>query len=582
MFKYLLSILIIIVFSTIFITEQDIPNGLIESKSYGFLFISICLCFILLLSLSFTKTFRLQISKIDITLLLFLIWIIFNAFIINKLPSSITIEVFICSVVLALILKQSILIDSQYQLYFSIACLIVGGSQGLLGILQLYGFQESLHSSFKMTGSFHNPGPFGIYIATIFVFALGNYLYAENFVLKNTSALVCLVGILVLPSTQSRSAWIGLIGGSIYLLFIKYGLEKKRHIINKFTIAGLIVFTAIVAIALWSFKKNSALGRTLTWRISSEMVKENPVTGIGLGEFPYQYGFFQADFFRNNPSEEHLINLADKNSYAFNDLLQMIVENGLIGVVLFVLIIFFVFFIEPKIHTNYLFASRAGVITVLLASCFSYPFELIPIWWLVLFFICLISINSKDIYSGVPLIYTKVFVNLSFALLATYVITYEMKVYQAKQMWKAGDFAVQQQDYKEAEKLYQGVINKLPRERQVLLSYGKVLYMNGKIKQSVNILEKVSQTIADPFLLINLGNSYQVLKKYNLAEKAYINASNMIPNRMYPKYLLAKMYLQNQDTLRSKELARKIIRMPVKIPSQATIQMKEEMEQLLR
>lgn len=582
MIKYISAFLVLILFGTVFVIEKDIPNGIIESKNYGYLFLGIPIgvCFIAVITL--TKAFKISFSRIDIILALWLMWTIINLVIINKLSTSVVLDVLICSIVFALILKQFIFIGFQYKLYFSIACLVIGGGQALLGLLQLYGYQESLHTGYKMTGSFHNPGPFGVYIAGIFIFALGHYLGSNNAVLKNISGIVCLICILALPSTQSRSAWIGACGGAIYLFVIKFGVEQTRKFFaKKYFIFVLFLTITIISFLLWNFKAGSALGRMLTWRVSIEMVKEKPITGWGLGEFSNQYGFFQAKFFKNNPNNEQLIALADKNEYAFNDPLQLLIENGLIGLVLFFILIFFVLCSKSQNVSTYLIAARAGVITILLAGLFSYPFEMISIWWLFLFFIAFVSVEIDNLFIKTFLFFPKIFVGVVFSLLSFLAINHEISVYKAKQTWQQANEAFQQQLFDAAKKHYREVNQKLPGERKVLLGLGKVLYMTGKIEESAEVLEKASQTIADPFLFTNLGDSYQTLKKFDQAEKAYQNAADMIPNRIYPKYLLAKMFLQKQDTLMAQKTAQEILKMRIKVNSQATLQIKEEMKKIL-
>ena len=96
------------------------------------------------------------------------------------------------------------------------------------------------------------------------------------------------------------------------------------------------------------------------------------------------------------------------------------------------------------------------------------------------------------------------------------------------------------------------------------------------------ILEKASKSIAEQSLFVDLGRGYLSLKKYDLAEKAYLNAINMIPNRMLPRYLLAKLYLEKQDSLKAKALAKQIIAMPVNSYSQKTLKMINEMNELLK
>lgn len=586
MLKYLITIFVIILFATVFVSEQDIPNGIIESKNYAFVLVAISLVIILLSVFLWNDNANLQIHYLDICLLLFLAWVLFNTLILKQLSPSIIIATFTDSVILSLIFKQFLKINKDYFLLFSEAFLFVGGIEAVLGLLQLYGFQQSLHNGFKMTGSFHNPGPFGIYIASVCCVALGNYLFSNNYFLKNMAGIVGLLCFLVLPSTQSRSAWIAILLGGGYLLFTKYGLKYiKQYFANQYI--NVLFYLALIGLGFgaYYFKANSALGRVLTWRVGLDMVKQNPMTGIGYGEFPYQYGFYQADFFRNNPNNPTFIALADKNDYAFNDYLQILIENGFVGFILLLLIIGFVLFSKPSTTqaSDYVYPYRAGIIAILGAGCFSYPFELIPLWWLLLFFISMVSAEIESLYSFS--MFSKS-LKLSFmVMVCIFAVLFSKNIihrYQTMQKVKQADEALAMQNYDEATKRYEEILTETPDKRLILVGYGKALHMNRNVKESAVILEKASHTMADPFLFSNLGDAYQATNQFDLAERAYQQSSNMIPNRMYPKYLLAKMYWKQHDTLRAKQTAKQIMEMPIKVPSQAITQMKREMNEVLQ
>jgi hypothetical protein len=72
-----------------------------------------------------------------------------------------------------------------------------------------------------------------------------------------------------------------------------------------------------------------------------------------------------------------------------------------------------------------------------------------------------------------------------------------------------------------------------------------------------------------------------MLKQYSMAEQAYQQASNMVPNRLYPKYLLAKMYVERGDTLMAQGVAKAILNTKEKIESPATREMKEDMRKII-
>lgn len=67
-----------------------------------------------------------------------------------------------------------------------------------------------------------------------------------------------------------------------------------------------------------------------------------------------------------------------------------------------------------------------------------------------------------------------------------------------------------------------------------------------------------------------LGDNYKALGEINKAETAYIKSMNMIPSMLYPKYLLAKLYEENEMKEKAKNMAQIIINHPLKVESTAT------------
>ena len=75
-----------------------------------------------------------------------------------------------------------------------------------------------------------------------------------------------------------------------------------------------------------------------------------------------------------------------------------------------------------------------------------------------------------------------------------------------------------------------------------------------------------------------IGKNYQALGNNKEAEIFYLRSCNRIPNRIYPYYLLFKLYTDTKDFTEDKArwAAQTILNKKPKVESTATMQMKEE------
>jgi hypothetical protein len=60
------------------------------------------------------------------------------------------------------------------------------------------------------------------------------------------------------------------------------------------------------------------------------------------------------------------------------------------------------------------------------------------------------------------------------------------------------------------------------------------------------------------------------------AENMYIHASQIVPNRLYPWYLLMKLYVETGEAERAREAASIVLTKEPKVQSQAVREMREE------
>ena len=118
--------------------------------------------------------------------------------------------------------------------------------------------------------------------------------------------------------------------------------------------------------------------RLLIGNTTFDMIKEKPILGSGIGTFRINYLNYQADFLKNNP---YYIKYSVKASEAHNEYLQMWAELRIIGLGIF-LSILFVFY---NLILNYLkkgdkkiivFGIVMGIVCFLIHSLFTFPLHI--------------------------------------------------------------------------------------------------------------------------------------------------------------------------------------------------------------
>ena len=147
--------------------------------------------------------------------------------------------------------------------------------------------------------------------------------------------------------------------------------------------------------------------------------------------------------------------------------------------------------------------------------------------------------------------------------------------------WNEANYLYAMLAYSEASSTYKNIIPALTYEGELLQQYGKSLQMNGNNKEATKVLEKASRYTSDYILYAALGDAYKGIKQYGKAETAYQQASYMEPNKLYPRYLLAKLYDVSGQQLKAIETAEGLLNKDIKVQSTAIEEIKTEMKKIL-
>lgn len=432
---------------------------------------------------------------------------------------------------------------------------------------------SSRHYLYPVTGSFLNPGPYSAYLALglTLLIAFRKRLAAAG----ETSPEIIWFGVLLalgipLVLTMSRAAFLG-VGVSLLLIY------RKR--IRGWRQWGLLAAGALaLAVMLYAFKSGSADGRGVINYIGIKSIAGNPWTGSGIGSFFHRYAEETAALSRTDMSESLM--KVDVIDYAFNDLLYVAVEQGIAGLA-FALSLISAVLVRLWKECR---ALSLGAMTLLVISLVSYPFELLP-YQIVAVVLAAYSGASKSRTSTGNPDYSRFHSILRYApLLAVIVAVSSGCLHSIKERRDA------EKDYnlfagiqdKAFIKDYHELLPYLHDNKRFLFDFGRLLSRQGRYNDSNEMLRRGALISNDPMFLVLQGNNYRDMGAFDEAERLYLNAWHMMPNRIYPLYRLMLLHHQAADSCKSIEYAKKVAAFKEKISSPAVNDMKREAREIIR
>ena len=538
------------------------------------------------------KTLTFQFSKIDIFLLIYGIYLLFRF----KYP-----------------IEQEIVFQS-----FSILCIYLYFRifpdkflTGLLVLIPLAGVAQMIDgiSRFTMpwqnlshiTGIFNNTGLFGGFAALGFIVCTGLFFFSDSgkcyskldcfALLAMTKSVVLFILCIVLAiqayASGSRASCLALFVATAYL-FYRFVLPSLRGALTKkqsktiffFLVSCLLILTVFFSNYLYHLKKDSADGRLLIARVSMEMVKAAPVFGHGISGFKAEYLNYQANYFEANPASAWA-NLADDVDTPFNEFLKILVEQGIVGLLLFS---FLLFFLLKKAMTKntYRYILQSVILFILTFGLFSCPFDKLPFVVLFVFSIAGLSrngnavfkIQSREIsYLSIPLFLLFFFISLRIAFIA-YNYSGTCKIWNSA----LANFGSDREKSLSTLKILHPTLNNNP---VFLTTYGRALSFGEHYSEAATVLEKAVKRLPLSTSYIELGKCCEASGFPQKALACWNRAGSMVPARFAPLYLTMKLHFKNGDYEQAKEYAKRLLAKKVKIDNPEIDEMKREAAEIL-
>lgn len=449
------------------------------------------------------------------------------------------------------------------------------GWELIIGYSQLFENLGSKKGQEICVGSFSNSGPFACFLSVcscLFI-AIGSKVSWKA--VKYFFVILATLAFILMACTLSRAS---LLAFAVSMLFLAMKKEYVVSFIKKYWVF-LSLSVILIGAGAYAVKKPSADGRMLMARIGLRIMKENGIKGVGLGNYSAAYGKAQADFFAeylDNGSDglnidnvpENLRMVADCPTYAFNEYLKMGIEAGPIAMVLLI----------GLVVAGIICSYRDGscwcypLISIAMFGCFSYPFDVAILLMLFVVFLASVRVDKRNKVGNM------VFYAMMILVLIPHYCVVKNDI--GRMQITSARTGMEQLCGSRSKRVFvvdRDLVDDGVYDDNLLFSIGQVMSRSGEYCKSDAFLKIGTEISSDPMFWNIMGNNHVAQAEYSEAEACYRHAFYMVPNRLYPLYLLAKMYHAEGDTASFLDMTAKAEHFKAKVESENTERLRKEL-----
>jgi tetratricopeptide (TPR) repeat protein len=399
----------------------------------------------------------------------------------------------------------------------------------------------------------------------------GIYKYRKGWRLASILASVLIIVIIIM--LQTRSVWVGFfISAGVFTVMLtvlgkKFNVQPKvRLILLTAMVAG---FLAISSLMLFGNKntENPYLRRLLSitstdvfdsgfrlkiWAISTKMIADKPITGIGAGNWKIK----SVEYYKDFDFTKDQLNWIRPH----NDFLWVFTEKGIFGFLLFLglfgLTIFYMFSIflssaktEYKIFTLFMMAGLASYLT---DSLFSFPLERIEIQvYLSMIMASTVAIyhlncQQKPLKINQNLAFTPVVIILLLSVAYSFsALSLEFKVRKARNAHSRSDWQGMLAEAKTMSTFFRNMdAESMPVEWYSGLAYAS---LNDLENAKIHYLKAHQANPTKIAILNNLGQIYFKQENFDEAKVWFLKALAILPDYFESNVNLSSTYIKLGD-----------------------------------
>lgn len=598
--KIILCFPSIVIAFAVFSCSYQNDNFLNASKISWFILVSgfFCLAWAVYLGYISLKNGKIayRLNRIDILAVIWLIYVNIEAFVYNMNFLNQKAIVFDLGILIYFIIKKSLSVNHStdavltFSQWVTFVCIL----ESVIGLLQYFGILIPFGDSFRLTGTFKNPAPFALFLSACYPISLVFVLFKNDFSQSKMIYLVNIILILiVLPLTGNRTSWIAVAVISVLAITIRFNVLKRVSVLfaaNKWKTVSLaflllIFITVTTGMFLFKLKPVSADGRLFIWEVSLKEAFTNPIFGSGYGSFKDNYNKWQSQYFIDHPNslsskywgEDSVGEFAGQVKVAYNEYIEIFVEQGIIGLILFIILIAAV--VIPVISTLYkkmttpLFAFFLGLLAILFQSLLSYPLYSVPTFALFCAYLAILSsyISPENLQSYPDRNYSFTLVSFLpiafFLAISGFIFKFSFNRFNLYAHYQKAYSWYKSNDLNNAEGEYAKALPGMKNDPVFLLDYSICLIANNKQTEAIHYLLLAEKTDNDPRIYMLIGDIYKLWKNYSKAEEYYKKSILIIPSRIFPKYLLVMLYKDSHQCSKALSLCNTILQTNIKVKS---------------
>lgn len=440
----------------------------------------------------------------------------------------------------------------------------------------------------KLTGPYRNSGIYAgvlcLLMSVIFTWALHPGFRLRYRKLYFITVLLLIISSPLLIMTTCRSAWLALFivfFSSLYSFYYQFTncVVRKINQYLKYWIIAFLIFISFSLYGLYLLKPASVEGRLLIWKVALQMIKEKPITGFGANGFTTNYMHYQASYLKSEATSQEKF-LAGNNHSVYNEPLRLTVEYGLLGLLVYIWLIFIIVRMPVKRSIS-ITSARSVLIAGIVWGLFSYPEQAFPVLSILLLaLLCVACKRNNIIIQYRPLLSISKYLQLFSFIVSCMFAIETIKLYRNHHLLFNSFELIHEnkvdQFIAECTKLEMGMKD----EAFFWMFYCTALNKkedNSVLEEKIINWERLCPS-SDAYIM--KGDLLQRLNEMDQAEEAYWLAHYMVPSRQKARSRLALLYKKQGRMDDALSLAHEVLKEKVKVYGFETYTIHQELKRI--
>lgn len=385
--------------------------------------------------------------------------------------------------------------------------------------------------------------------------------------------------------SESRGAWL-----SLFCVLVIYVIITvlKTDFLKRFSwrvgkasiIIGSTVLIIAVITSLYWINPESSQGRLMIWDITTEMVKDEPVTGVGQGQYSVEYLNYQAVYF-SDPEHAKWQDKAANIKQAHNEFLQAFAVGGVLGGILFAIIWIVPLWygmrsIAPVNALSIDGITSLGIVgAIVIHSLVDAPLHVLPVAVIGYSFLALLPCPEKSIKLS---LIGKWFGIILLCGYTIFILLRTIRIYPAYTNWQYGIELASNQQWKAAIFQYSQALDRFGQKGELSHHLGSAYILDEQYSKGIYHLNEAKKDFNDKNIYLSESYANIQLKIFKEAERLAKRALSMFPSHLAPHLLLGEIYYELGEIELSKSSLLKCINEDISIKSPETKQISIDAE----